>query len=605
MGCGASRDVAPTAHQPPRGGLTRGVLSRGGNKNSRANVEQPNHKYQAHILEGSALFGQKKYRAALREFNRALELSPNNIRALYERGLCFAAIGGEHQEALDHARQEVGGGGAAAVTTHDAHDTVNTPKGPSRGYSPPHLGEEDKSTDTDSPGTVENNEEDTDVEPTTTTTDMSSTSDQVGESSAERPVESPAAAPPAVAVAAASDVPSLPASALPFRFMNEYYEKALADLEVVLLHQPTNMGALRCKADVALAAGRPELVVKAVTVALELAKGGSTAPTVPKSPSSVAVAVAVAGYGASSLEPSELRLLYTVRAEAHKQLGNTSEALDDLDAAAASEDEAKMCVVCMDAARNARIVPCLHAALCEDCAEELRKQDYPCPICSGKITGVERGKFLNTFTLDQQTNMPPTPFRLAAALITEMVPTPQNHRSPSGGAPLRLVGQDTETDGNDENNHDGDDGINVVRARLFDGDREVGAQEAEAEVIDLFPSTPGVVQRSTQEGTLTLSQYDSPPNLDHLGGDDGGRNDNDVGMPESSGETVTFGMTGGGLGTPGGESVTGGRGTIDRYNNSGVFGRLGEEEEPDTPTLSGGGGGGASLTAAPTLVAAL
>lgn len=48
-----------------------------------------------------------------------------------------------------------------------------------------------------------------------------------------------------------------------------------------------------------------------------------------------------------------------------------------------------------------RLRPCMHAALCVECAEGLMARGYSCPICSCKIEQVERGAFMRTFTVEE------------------------------------------------------------------------------------------------------------------------------------------------------------------------------------------------------------
>lgn len=71
-----------------------------------------------------------------------------------------------------------------------------------------------------------------------------------------------------------------------------------------------------------------------------------------------------------------------------------------LQAAAAVDDEdqrERICVVCMDAPVDARLQPCLHAALCATCASLFVAQRHTCPICRGAVQGFERGEFQKTF----------------------------------------------------------------------------------------------------------------------------------------------------------------------------------------------------------------
>ena len=43
------------------------------------------------------------------------------------------------------------------------------------------------------------------------------------------------------------------------------------------------------------------------------------------------------------------------------------------------EDE--KCIICMDNDKNTIIRPCNHMCLCDECAEEVKKNSLLCPIC--------------------------------------------------------------------------------------------------------------------------------------------------------------------------------------------------------------------------------
>lgn len=45
------------------------------------------------------------------------------------------------------------------------------------------------------------------------------------------------------------------------------------------------------------------------------------------------------------------------------------------------EREDRLCVICLVNERNTTVLPCRHMCMCDDCAQELRKQDHKCPIC--------------------------------------------------------------------------------------------------------------------------------------------------------------------------------------------------------------------------------
>lgn len=45
------------------------------------------------------------------------------------------------------------------------------------------------------------------------------------------------------------------------------------------------------------------------------------------------------------------------------------------------EREDRLCVICLVNERNTTVLPCRHMCMCDECAQELRKQDHKCPIC--------------------------------------------------------------------------------------------------------------------------------------------------------------------------------------------------------------------------------
>jgi len=56
------------------------------------------------------------------------------------------------------------------------------------------------------------------------------------------------------------------------------------------------------------------------------------------------------------------------------------------------EDDDKLCVICMVEVKNATIVHGAtgHTVCCMECANQLREQNKPCPICRSKIDIVIR-----------------------------------------------------------------------------------------------------------------------------------------------------------------------------------------------------------------------
>ena len=117
------------------------------------------------------------------------------------------------------------------------------------------------------------------------------------------------------------------------------------------------------------------------------------------------------------INPSDAKAL-RLRACARRALGDGRRADEDDAAAARADAEARetqkqntadgpsfafvddgglVCVVCIDAPRDTRLMPCEHSALCGDCAKECRDRQGSCPICNAKIKAIEYGSFSRTF----------------------------------------------------------------------------------------------------------------------------------------------------------------------------------------------------------------
>lgn len=62
-------------------------------------------------------------------------------------------------------------------------------------------------------------------------------------------------------------------------------------------------------------------------------------------------------------------------------------------AAPASGASARECVVCMDRPRGTRLLPCLCAALCVECASDGLYRGQPCPMCCEPVRSFQRGTF--------------------------------------------------------------------------------------------------------------------------------------------------------------------------------------------------------------------
>ena len=116
------------------------------------------------------------------------------------------------------------------------------------------------------------------------------------------------------------------------------------------------------------------------------------------------------------IDPSDVKAL-RLRARARRALGDCRRADEDDAAVARAEADARkkekqkldaagetfvddsglVCVVCIDAPRDTRLMPCEHSALCGDCAKTCRDRQGSCPICNTKIKAIEWGSFARTF----------------------------------------------------------------------------------------------------------------------------------------------------------------------------------------------------------------
>lgn len=55
----------------------------------------------------------------------------------------------------------------------------------------------------------------------------------------------------------------------------------------------------------------------------------------------------------------------------------------------ADDTDNNVCKVCLDRRRDTLSIPCRHAAMCRQCAEEVKQRSGLCPICKGRIQGLE------------------------------------------------------------------------------------------------------------------------------------------------------------------------------------------------------------------------
>ena len=81
---------------------------------------------------------------------------------------------------------------------------------------------------------------------------------------------------------------------------------------------------------------------------------------------------------------------YNVRGKAYLALGDTDRGMDDLEKA--GELEAKrLCLVCMELPRGARLHPCMHAALCTTCAKSFQVGRFRNHVRCPRHGEMERG----------------------------------------------------------------------------------------------------------------------------------------------------------------------------------------------------------------------
>ena len=79
--------------------------------------------------------------------------------------------------------------------------------------------------------------------------------------------------------------------------------------------------------------------------------------------------------------------------QVHKQLEMLATAPER--AAWAERDE---CIICMNAQRTARLLPCHHVLMCSDCAAATVQSGRKCPLCGGDADRYETGQFFETYS---------------------------------------------------------------------------------------------------------------------------------------------------------------------------------------------------------------
>ena len=80
------------------------------------------------------------------------------------------------------------------------------------------------------------------------------------------------------------------------------------------------------------------------------------------------------------------RELEEARAQAAQHARQAARAEAALARARRDDDDARLCAVCLDAPKDAALVPCGHRT-CRSCAKALRRRKLPCPSCRQPIDG--------------------------------------------------------------------------------------------------------------------------------------------------------------------------------------------------------------------------
>ena len=80
------------------------------------------------------------------------------------------------------------------------------------------------------------------------------------------------------------------------------------------------------------------------------------------------------------------RELADARRQAEQHAHQAARAEAALARARINEDDARLCAVCLDAPKDAALVPCGHRT-CRGCAKALRRRKLPCPSCRQPIEG--------------------------------------------------------------------------------------------------------------------------------------------------------------------------------------------------------------------------
>lgn len=82
----------------------------------------------------------------------------------------------------------------------------------------------------------------------------------------------------------------------------------------------------------------------------------------------------------------------------HKTFDRPDATVVESNRAADQEQEDRLCVICLSAARDVMLMPCRHAVLCSACLESLMlREDAACPVCRKQIRNYAYGFFVDDY----------------------------------------------------------------------------------------------------------------------------------------------------------------------------------------------------------------
>ncbi|KAJ9506655.1 hypothetical protein QJQ45_003958 [Haematococcus lacustris] len=195
---------------------------------------------------------------------------------------------------------------------------------------------------------------------------------------------------------------------------------AITDLSTALQLQPSSVRALLARSRAHLTLRNTEQALADCQQALRLDPENGQLRVLQRD---IHEARLVADLAASPLRTPATRLMSSSsRAGGAGGEGEEEDPFAGLDTpksdSAAGRGPAKLCLVCLDAARGCRLRPCMHTALCLSCASALQRRRQGCPLCGALITALEPGFFTRTYTLEDSAGL------VALAALAQHPPSP-------------------------------------------------------------------------------------------------------------------------------------------------------------------------------------